>query len=265
MGEQNELAAVVNEIPRQTAIERAGPDGVLSLIQQAMNKDMPPESIERLFSLFERMADRQASQEFAAAMAAFKSECPPIPRRTQNSQFMVEYVDDSGVRHKRPRMYASLEDIESTIREILGRHGLSYRWEDTKVQDGALSMVCVIDHEGGHSKRSPVVLPVDSKAGCSDQQKYGAAMSYAQRYSLVQALGLITCDEDDDGNTGATKATVTEDQARELELLAENVGANVPVFLGMMNVESFEDIPAARYRYAVAMLEKKRQKNGGKA
>ena len=80
------------------------------ILQQAVAQGMAPEGLEKLMALYERMSDRVAAHQYAAAMAAFKAECPAIPRRTENSQFKVTR---DGVQV--PRRYASLEDIAQTI------------------------------------------------------------------------------------------------------------------------------------------------------
>lgn len=227
---------------------------ILAVIDRAVASKTDPATMERMFALYERMEAMRARKEFAEAMSAFKADCPPIPRRTENAQFKVTR---DGV--TRARRYAALEDIEATIREPLGKHGLSFRWGETKVADGILTMACVVSHVGGHSESSAVSLPIDSKAGCSDQQKTGAAMTYAQRYSLVQALGLTSCDEDDDGNDLNAGPKITPHDADKLDTLIENVGANRDAFLKFMGVASLADIPAARFSEAVAALERKRK------
>jgi hypothetical protein len=125
-----------------------------------------------------------------------------------------------------------------------------------------MTVSCVVTHAGGHSKRSKMTLPVDSKAGCSEQQKYGAAQTYAQRYSLIQALGLTTCDEDDDGNAPAPDGpTISEQQQADLRALAAEVGADEAKFLRFVKVDDWSQIPVAGYTAVVRALEEKRRRN----
>lgn len=226
----------------------------MSLLAGAVERGMLVEIIERLAKLAEHMQNRAAEKEFDEAMAAFKAECPPIPRRTENAQF---FVTRNGV--KRPRMYAALEDIEATIREPLGRHGLSFRWGDSKIENGMLTLACIVSHRGGHSKSSIATMPLESRAGCSEQQKFGAARTYARRDSLVDALGLTTCDEDSDGKPDELREPIDEKQVATLDAMLVEMGASDErraKFLAFMGAERLSAIPKSRYAEAVAALKK---------
>jgi len=214
------------------------------------------EILERLVALDERMSARRAAQDFAEAMARFKEACPPIPRRTENTQFKVTRNGTS-----QPRRYATLEDIEATVRGPLGACGLSFRWGDSKMESGNLTLACIVSHVGGHSVASSVVLPVESRAGCSEAQKYGAVMTYAQRYSLIQALGLTTCDEDVDGNA-EPEERVTPTQ---VDILEEMIGRCPPAtndrLLAWTNEQwgatTLDDLPASAFDAVCAKLATK--------
>ena len=232
---------------------------IASIIAQGVQEKMPVETMQKLMELYERMNAVSARKQFTEAMSGFRAECPPIPRRTENTQFSVTR---NGV--KSNRKYASLEDIEATIREPLGKHGLSFRWGDMTVTGTTMTLACIVSHVGGHSESSSVAMPVESRAGCSEQQKYGAAMTYAQRFSLIQALGLTSCDEDTDGNENPEK--ITESQAANLQAALDSLSGDAKKrattlagFLKFMDVERLSDIRLSRYGEAVAAIEKKRK------
>ena len=226
-----------------------------ALMDKAVEAKMDPAGLEKLFGLYERMQSMNARQAFTEAMAKFKVICPAIPRGTINNQFKVVNRDGVTV----PRRYAALDDIEKTIRNPLGECGLSYRWTGCKVEGEQLSMECVVSHIGGHSESSPVTLPVKSGAGCSEAQRYGSAMTYAQRFSLIQALGLTTCDEDTDGaDDVAPVETITESQAVDLEAGIKEVGGNMAAFLKKFGVSSIRELPKSQLAAAGRMIEEKR-------
>ena len=54
------------EQPQMVGMPPAPPTA-LSILDKAVNSGMTPESLEKLVALAERMADRQAAQEFNAA------------------------------------------------------------------------------------------------------------------------------------------------------------------------------------------------------
>lgn len=240
-------------IERATPPVLASAPDVSDVIRLMVEKNLPPDALERGFALYERMQAMDAKQKFNGAMAKFAAECPPVPRRTENAQFQVTRA---GTRQN--RTYASLEDIAETIRAPLAANGLSYRWTGTDVKDGRLTMECVISHVGGHSESSPVVLPVESKAGCSEQQKYGTAMEYARRYSLIQALGLTSCDPDTDGNDESGGEVISDQQTADLAAMLDELGGDHKTrFLAWLGVSALSDIPAARFNEAKAALARK--------
>jgi hypothetical protein len=257
---------IVTQAGREAALAQSGatlaPSTATDLTQliQVAREGMSPDALEKLVGLCERVADRRAAQEFSAALAAFQRDCPPIIRRTENSQFMVTR---SGV--KRPSMYANLEDIATTVRESLAANGLSYSWGNAVVLGDSITMSCVLAHVGGHRRESSVTLPHESRAGSSPQQKYGSTITYLQRYSLVQVLGLTTCDEDNDGNAeeSGPLGTLTEEQARQISDLLIEANADRGKFLKYMGLPEdakLSQIPACDYERAIAALETKRNR-----
>lgn len=236
-------------------VKKSQPVDFGMIVSAAVEKGLDAAALKDLLAVYERVRAGNAKQEFDRAYAAFKATCPPVQRKSINAQFKT--VDRNG--QQVWRKYASLEDIEATIREPLGANGLSFRWTSAVVDGGKLTLTCVVSHEGGHSESSSVTLPLDSKAGCSEQQKMGAALTYAQRYSLVQALGITTADEDTDGNEERTQAEkITDHQAANLDALIDDVNADRAKFLRFMGVQSLADLPASKFQEAVKALESKR-------
>ncbi len=237
---------IVPEVEAMAALEPAAMPRLFELAVQKGPEGV--EILERLVALDERMSKRRAEQEFSEALMRFKSSCPAIPRRTENSQFSVTR---NGM--KVARRYATLEDIEATVRGPLGQCGLSFRWGDSKMEGATMTLACIVSHVGGHSVSSSVTLPVESRAGCSEAQKYGAVMTYAQRYSLIQALGLTTCDEDTDGATDVDdSAKVSPDQVLTLLDLIDRcppgTGDRLTKYISeKWGAKTLDGIPAARY------------------
>jgi hypothetical protein len=101
--------------------------------------------------------------------------------------------------------------------------------------------------------------PVDSGAVMSKQQQHAAALTYAKRQSLVQALGLTTTDPDTDG-AGDSAEAITEDQQTELADLLQQSKADMRKFLSWLGVEKLSEIPARDYTRAKEALARKRGK-----
>lgn len=97
--------------------------------------------------------------------------------------------------------YAPFEEIISVIAPILDKCGLSFSF-DTDVQSQAnwVIAICEITHVRGHSFKKQVKFPLGTKTAImSDTQQYSAALSFANRRALSNALGLVTVGEDKDG------------------------------------------------------------------
>jgi len=65
--------------------------------------------------------------------------------------------------------------------------------------DGSYVLKTVVMHESGESMEG--YQPVLSAK--ADAQSMGSALTYARRYGLCAALGLVSGDEDDDGNAAS--------------------------------------------------------------
>jgi len=254
---------IINREPSELATIQPSP--AMALMQAAISQGASIEVIERMHAIIKEERAESQRAAFNTAFARFKAACPPIRRTNINPQFTK--VNRAGV--KVPRMFAGLDDIERDVRGPLSANGLSYRWTDNKVENGMMSITCVVMHEAGHSESSTVpCLPIDSKAGCADLQKSGTAQSYAMRYSIIQALGLTSCDDDTDGNAepSGDYQRITEEQAIQLGEMLDAAGANVAKFKEAYNVQKISDIAAADWASVFATVKKKLDaKKGGAA
>jgi hypothetical protein len=224
-----------------------GPDQVMGLLQTAMSSGMAPEQVEKLVDLYERLQARQAEQQFAAAMAAFQAEVPPISKNREVNTGRYSYD------------YAELDHIAAVIRPILEEHGLSYTWESEQ-HDGRMVVSCILRHSGGHSTRTTFTVPVDTASRMNAQQATASALSYARRYALILVLGLTTTGERDDDGVAAGSQTITDTQAADLQAMASEVGADEAKFLAYLRVGSFNSIAEKDYPRALKALEAKRRK-----
>ncbi len=213
----------------------------MSLLQSAVangNLDLA----ERLMGLQDRWEANQARKQFDAAVSDAKAEIPPIERNAK------------GHNDKR---YANFAAIAKVVDPILGKHGLSYRFRTT--QNGAIAVTCILSHKAGHSEETTLVGPADATGNKNAIQAIGSTLTYLQRYSLVQMLGLAAA-ADDDGAAAGVGEVINEDQLKQLIALADEVGADKEKFCVVMKVPSFADIRANEYKRAVDLLNTKRAK-----
>jgi len=222
---------------------------ITQLLAVAVEKQVPVETMERLVALHERMSDRAAAQEFAASLAAFQSECPSISRSST-----ANITTKSGARFS--YQYADLNEIVKSIRPLLHARGLSYSWDSTTAS-GILTCICKLRHVNGHIEEASFTAPTESSAGMSEQQKCAAALTFARRQSLVQVLGLTTCDPDTDAALGSPEPITSVQVLKLLDLIKESE-ADMARFLKFAKVKKLEEVMQRDYAGLVSALAAKK-------
>ena len=124
------------------------------------------------------MKHSDAIDALAAALAAAQGECKPVAFDRDNPFF-----------HSR---YATLAALWAEIRPVFARHGLSI----IQGADERGAIETTILHASGQwiTAAGLPMRPVKD-----DPQGIGSLITYARRYGLAAAAGLVA-DEDDDGN-----------------------------------------------------------------
>lgn len=194
------------------------------------------EIIGKMMDFQERYEKNQARKAFDAAIAEAKRAIKPVVRNR------------SGHNSKR---YADFAAIASAVDPILSEHGLSYRFRTE--QGDRINVTCVLSHRDGHSETTTLSGPADASGNKNAIQAIGSTLTYLQRYSLVQMLGLAASD-DDDGKAGGAGEPITDQQATEISALIVKAKMEVGAFLKWAKVESVADIPAADYADVIASL-----------
>lgn len=239
------------------ALARADGGSVARLLELAVEKGTPVEHLKELVDLHERMAERDARQQFITALAKFKAECPPIIHSKQ-----ANFATRGGGAVK--YSYTELDELARVIDPVLTANGFSYGW-DQKLEGGNVTTVCTLWHVAGHSRSSSFTLPAQNDSAASPQQKIGMADTYAARRSLIAVLGLTTADKDP-RPAEIDPTPISEDQAIEIEDLITETQADLAKFLKFMAVEKVADIPAVKFgeaKNALKEIGKQRQQRRG--
>lgn len=205
----------------------------MALLERAMSSGAGLDVIEKFMGLQERWEANQARKAFDAAVAAAKAEITPIQRNATGHN---------------SKKYADFAAIATVVDPILSSHGLSYRFRTS--QGERISVTCILAHKAGHCEETTLSGPADQSGNKNAIQAIGSTLTYLQRYSLVQMLGLAAAN-DDDGKIAAGKPTITEDQADKLMDLIEANGKDRAKFLKWAKVETLADIPADQYEACV--------------
>lgn len=154
------------------------------------------EVLERFIALRNGELDRQSRLAFEEAFAKMRAELPTIKKSKE--------VKRSGGQHM--YNYAPLEEIQKTCDPILQSHGFSYSWREEAIPEGKRVWFDLFAF--GHTKSNcfdaPLLGAKQSNSGGEIVNAVQAARmtsSYAKRNSMVDGLGLIIEDEDNDAST----------------------------------------------------------------
>lgn len=240
--------AEVGNLPvNNTDTKQPVPVQIMALVERAITNNTDLSVIQTLMDAQDRWDKKQAKQAFDAAMAEAVNEIPTIKKNKP------AIFDKDG---KTPRyMYEDLAEIAETVKPILKKHGLSYRFRTN--QNGAIvSVTCVVSHVDGHSEENTLSASNDTSGSKNAIQAVGSAVTYLERYSLKAALGLAAA-EDDDAQAAGEPAVITQQQFLELNQLLDEHEINKAAFCGYMGVEAVADIPQNRLKDAKEAIKKK--------
>jgi hypothetical protein len=174
------------------------------------------------------MKTSESIANIAKALAAFQKEVKQPEKSGENPHFKSKYV--------------TLDGTVKAIHDCAPTHGLSYVQMPVTNESG-VGVVTLIMHESGEFiQMDPFILPMDKKTA----QGAGSATTYARRYSLSAAFGIVS-DLDDDGNeaTGNNRAAITPQEigtlktkVMEFAKLRNRTDVDVYKALNVTNIES---------------------------
>lgn len=132
--------------------------------------------------------------------------------------------------------YADLTAVWAACRPALAKHGISLTQWPVHAEDGRLHIVTRIAHAGEWIK-AHFSIPVTKQ----DPQGYGSATTYAKRFTLAAALGVVA-DEDDDGNHASGRNAPARAPEPAISTQTESLGDTfVRKFNEAATAEAFEE------------------------
>ena len=248
----------VQELPLETPV--APPERHLSvssptplaLMQQVIAAGITPESVgvmERLVALDREMKRDAAAVEFAGAFARLQGE---VKNFTPTKKVPDK---NGGTRYT----YLPYDEIMREVQPIAEREGISISFS-TDFSEGRIVQTCTLTHTSGQSKDYKAFVRAGAGPyGATETQADGAAMTYAKRYALCNALNIVV-ERDTDGvrpdarNEGAP---VSFEQAETLRELVRDTGSDEDAFLKYAGAKTYGEIGSARYQQLFNALNKK--------
>lgn len=159
------------------------------------------------------------------------------------AQAMMKPAEKNAINPHFKSSYADLNSVFETIRGPLSDNGLAILQEATSV-NGAVAVSTRILHASGQwIEFEPLIMPV-AKASAHG---VGSAISYAKRYSISAALGIVAHD-DDDGNAASQKETLSKDQVNMIERAVDGDQSLLDHILKHYKVKYLNQIPANQFQ-----------------
>lgn len=241
------------------------------LLQNAIAKGVPIETMERLLAMRKELKAEAAKEAFDAAMSRFQETCPVIEKTKK-----VMNKDGRSVRY----VYAPIDSIISQVGHLIGKQGLSYTF-DVIQDDTTVTAICRVKHSLGHMETTNFRIPIDKESFMSGPQRFAAALTFGKRYAFCNAFGIATGDEDTDATDVDAPTVVqapkpvaaaplpvnppppaktpliekTRDELmRELHVLLKKYGMPHKAFCDAYQVDSMKDINDDLVRKAIAGL-----------
>lgn len=244
-------AAVVERPQTLTVVPETAVVTPMQLLQVAMSQGADLQKLEKLMELQERWEANQARKAFDAAISLAKAEIKPIVKNRA-----VDFTSQKG---RTNYEYEDFAAVSGAVDPILSKYGLSYRHRSK--QDGkSLTITCRISHRDGYFEDTELSALNDESGNKNGIQGIGSTATYLQRYTLKIALGLAAT-KDDDGRGSQDEELISRNQLADLEALLSEVGANIPAFLKVCKLDRLEDMPARKFKDAIARLEEKRRQS----
>jgi hypothetical protein len=247
--------AALDIAPQETVAITPVGASPLSLIERMIDSGkLTAESVsvvERLVALHEHMEDKKAEKQFAEAFAALQNEL-----KTFQATKIVP--DKQG---KTRYTYLPYEEIMREVNPLAQRHGFSISFS-TDCKDARIVQTCTLQHNGGHHRDYQAFVRAGAGPyGATETQADGAAMTYAKRYALCNALN-ITVEHDSDGASQDARdqgGPIASDKVQYLREELKEAGGTEAGLCQLAGVAKLEDVPSAVYPVLVRAIEARKR------
>lgn len=134
--------------------------------------------------------------ELAAALSKAQAQMRPAAKDLANSHFK--------------NRYSTITAVWEVVREPITANGLTI-WQDITTCDKTVSVTTKVVHVSGQwVEFGPLTIPLAK----FDAQGVGSATSYAKRYALCAALGVVS--DDDDGEAASAPIRNKQEEPKRI-------------------------------------------------
>ncbi len=186
----------------------------------------------------------ESINEISKAMSLAQQDMKPAQKDSVNPFFKNKY--------------STLNSVWESIRSPLTSNGLAV-FQDVSSEEKSVSVTTRIVHGSGQwIEFGPLCMPLFK----FDPQTMGSTITYAKRYALCAAVGVVA-DEDDDGEKGMARDKITKKELTELEnIFAEcdpEYIQSVITGLKKMGIDSYANITQALYPRVLSSAQKNKE------
>ena len=225
-----------------------------SLLQSVITAGITSDNVAAFKELVQLKREEdaiRAKRDFAQAFVSLQTELPTI-------QGMRQVPDKNG---NSKFAYANFDDIDEIVRPICLKHGFTYSFHESALNEGRVTMVMTLQHSGGHYREIPYSCRIGSgPPGATESQADVSGHSYAKRGAIESGLSLrIVGKREDVKDEGSP---ISPEQADELERRLNLINGNREKFLEMAGAKSFKEILSSKFGILDQAL--KRRENAGR-
>lgn len=207
------------------------------LVEMAVERGMPLETIDKLLGLVERFEamreaerKRRAESAYIRAIAGVKAQVVTI---TKTKHVHYPTKENGKVTGAVDFKHAELADVMKAIAAPAQREGLTWNYPVIEQGEGWLRVTCRLRHVDGHFEDLTLGAPEDHSGKKNDIQAIASAITYLQRYTLKAILGIA--EEGDDNQDRRAAEDVRAREEFPSDGAASTSVAGTPQYEGLMN------------------------------
>lgn len=210
--------------------------GIVSQIAENPNYDV--EKMRTLLEMQQQVEDRRAEIEFRHAMSEASGEIPQVNKRGRVS-----------LGGKGGYSFTRWEDMDTVIRPILTKYGLSLSFTTRSSANGMRTIIGKITHRNGKYQTAEMDLPLDTGQTRNQLQAFGSTLSYGKRYCTEMLLNIVRCNEDTDGVPPVDdREKITAEQKEMIIEKLERLQMGPERVLAFCEVSRVDDIPSEKFK-----------------
>jgi ERF superfamily. len=233
-------------------------DHHLKILEAAIAQKCDTEAISTIINFIKDEQRRVSRDAFYASLTKFQAKNIQVPRIK-----VVKVTTKKGFRYQ--YNYAPLSVIIDAVSEALAECGFSYIFDcshvsatDNASTDDVMLVTCILQHVCGYSVSSRFSVPIDASDHMSGSHSSASAYTYGKRYAFCGVTGLVTSEDDDDGNgAGSSKVEsvgISAEKLQRLEDFIAEVKISRSQVLQRAGTEDLSTIDEAMYESLMARL-----------